>query len=233
MCGRFTLTRNAQAVAAAFDAAPRDADFGPRFNVAPTQPVFAVRPAVAGREGVMLRWGFVPPWQGRSGPPLINAMAETAAVKPAFRDAFASRRCLVPADGFYEWLAVGGAKRPTLFSRRDGGLFAFAGLWQHWNGGGGESLTAVCVLTVEANDLVRPVHARMPAILAREGHDAWLDPTLESAGRLRHLLVPYPADLMAARAVVTRVNSARNEGPSCAAPAPEPPLAGPTQLSLF
>jgi putative SOS response-associated peptidase YedK len=226
MCGRYTLTRPAKVVADAFGAfdAP---ETEPRYNVAPTQPALAVRQSGERRECVLLRWGFVAPWSaGKSGPPLINAMAETAASKPVFRESFATRRCLVPADGFYEWLAEGKKRQPYLFSLRDGGLFAFAGLWQvqqnqgEWSG-------AVCILTTEANELVQPVHGRMPAILPPDAYDSWLDPATADAERLAELLRPYPASEMASRAVSAAVNSARNEGPRCVE------AAEPEQPSLF
>jgi putative SOS response-associated peptidase YedK len=226
MCGRYTLTRPAKVVADAFDAADAPS-WEPRYNVAPTQPVLAVRQAAGRREGVLLRWGFVAPWSaGKSGPPLINAMAETAANRPAFKEAFHSRRCLVPADGFFEWLAQGKKKQPHLFALRDGGLFAFAGLWQAQQNQG-EWSGAVCILTTEANEVVRPVHARMPAILPPDAYDLWLDLAMSDPERLAEVLRPYPASEMTSRAVSAAVNSARNEGPQCVEPA------APEQPSLF
>jgi putative SOS response-associated peptidase YedK len=226
MCGRYTLTRPAPEVAREFGATDFPA-WGPRYNVAPTQAVFVVRRVSAGRACSLLRWGFMPPWADRkSGRPLINAMAETAASEPAFRAAFLTRRCLVPADGFFEWRTEGGKKQPHLFALRDGGLFAFAGLWQEWQKEG-ERLETVCFLTTEPNELVRPIHARMPVILPREGHDLWLDPSVSDPARLKELLRPFPASEMTDRAVSTAVNSARNEGPQCVEPA------APAQPSLF
>jgi len=231
MCGRFTLTRPTDAVAATFDADDPPAlavSWEARFNVAPTQPVIVVRRGGdRGRSCSLARWGFAPSWSAaeKKAAPLINAMAETVTDRAAFRAAFTARRCLVPADGFYEWLVEGKKKRqPYLFALADGGLFAFAGLWQPWQAEKeGELTEAACILTTEANDVVRPVHLRMPAILPREAYDAWLDPDA-NVESLRKLLRPYPAAEMVGRAVSAFVNSARNEGPGCVAPAEaEPP----------
>jgi putative SOS response-associated peptidase YedK len=229
MCGRYTLTRPAAEVAAEFAAGDPPAT-APRYNVAPTQPALVVRRAGERRQCSLLRWGLVPPWsESPSGSALINAMSETAAGKRTFRDAFRRRRCLVPADGFFEWLAEGKKRHPYLFALADGGLFAFAGLWEAWEKEG-ERLESVCILTTEANELVRPLHDRMPVILPRQAHDLWLDPAVDDPNRLQELLRPFPAALMAARAVSAAVNSVKNEGPQCVAPA-EP--AGPSQTSLF
>jgi putative SOS response-associated peptidase YedK len=157
----------------------------------------------------------VPPWSaGPEGPPLINARAETAATKPAFRSAFRKRRCLVPADGFFEWKAQGRGKQPYLFGPR-GGLFAFAGLWERW----GAALESCAVLTVAANGLGRPLHERMPAILHRDDYSLWLDPGVQDAEALQALLRPYPEGEMEARPVNSWVNDARHDDPRCIEPA--------------
>jgi putative SOS response-associated peptidase YedK len=220
MCGRYTLTRPAREVVSAFrlDQAPL---FEPRYNIAPTQNLLAVRCGVeGGREGVLLRWGLVPSWASdlSVGVRMLNARAETVLEKPSFRAAFSRRRCLLPADGFYEWQKVGRQKHPLHFRMRDGRLFAFAGLWERWNGPDGpvESCT---VLTSEANDLVRPVHERMPVILSTQQYDAWLDANHTDAALLCSYLTPYPADEMAAVPANVHVNNARNEGPACLTPA--------------
>jgi putative SOS response-associated peptidase YedK len=231
MCGRYTLTRPAREAAAAFDAG-EPPEMEPRYNVAPTQSVLVVRAADAGRECALMRWGLVPHWSDRRpGPPLINAMAETAASKPAFRTAFQKRRCLVPADGFYEWLAQGKKRHPYLFALSDGGLFAFAGLWDLWEREG-ERPESVCILTTEANELVRPLHERMPVMLTRDAAGAWLDHGQGDPERLQGLLRPFPASMMTGRPVSTAVNNFRNEGPRCVEPA-EPEGGGPAQASLF
>jgi putative SOS response-associated peptidase YedK len=216
MCGRFTLTAPARAVGDLFGL-PELPDLGPRYNVAPTQPVLAVRAGEAGREAVVLRWGLVPPWSAgpRAGAPLVNARAETVREKPAFWSAFARRRCLVLADGFYEWLNVGGKKQPTHFRLLDGRPFALAGLWEHWEGPGEGPVESCALLTTEANDLVRPVHERMPVLVAPEHHALWLGERPAGPDALRALLRPWPASDMTAALVNPFVNNARNEGPRC------------------
>jgi putative SOS response-associated peptidase YedK len=167
---------------------------------------------------VLLRWGLVPSWASdlSVGARMLNARAETVLEKPSFRAAFTRRRCLLPADGFYEWQTVAGKKQPLHFRFRDGRLFAFAGLWERWHGPDGpvESCT---VLTTEANDLVRPVHERMPVILDPLRYDGWLDPGNGDTALLRSWLTPYPADELIAVPANPRVNNARNEGPDCLA----------------
>ncbi len=223
MCGRFTLRTPAAAVARQFgllDVPP----FEPRFNVAPSQSVAAVRmtPADASprRELVWLRWGLVPAWakDPALGNRLINARAETAAEKPAFRAAFGRRRCLVAADGFYEWQRTGPHKQPYFFHLGDDGPFGFAGLWETWQGPGPSPLESCTLLTTEANDLVRPIHDRMPVIVAPADYALWLDPAVVEPQRLRRLLAPYPSGEMAAYAVSTRINNPGNEDPCCIEP---------------
>jgi putative SOS response-associated peptidase YedK len=225
MCGRYTLIRPAEEVARAFDLAEWP-DWQPRYNVAPTQQAFVVRQDGSARAGSLMRWGLVPPWSKGpgDGPPLINARADTAHEKPAFRSAFRKRRCLLIQDGFYEWKADGTKKLPHHFTLAGGGPFAVAALWERWEGGE-VPLEAVALLTTEANDIVRPCHDRMPVILPPEAQRLW--PSEADPDALRALLVPYPASRMAARAVGKAVGSPRNEGPQCLEPA------GPAQLSLF
>jgi putative SOS response-associated peptidase YedK len=218
MCGRYTLTRPAQDVAEHFDL-DQAPTVEPRWNIAPTQAVLAVRRhEPAGREAVLLRWGLVPSWAAdlSIGTRMLNARAETVLEKPSFRTAFKRRRCLLPADGFYEWRGVAGKKQPIHFRFRDGRLFAFAGLWEHWQGPEGpvESCT---VLTTQANELVRPVHDRMPVILAPDHYDAWLDPGTSDTALLCSWLVPFEAGEMVAVPASPHVNNARNEGPACLA----------------
>jgi len=221
MCGRFTLISDRIVIARTFglDDVP---ELAPRYNVAPTQTVLAVRTGPDGLQCALLRWGLVPSWSADASgaAKLINARSETAANKPAFRSAFKRRRCVVPADGFFEWVQVGRKKQPQYFSLRGGGPFAFAGLWEAWEKEG-QRLETVSILTTDANALVRPAHDRMPVILPHGAEAAWLERGAEE------LLRPYPAEEMAVRAVSDRVNSARNEGPECVEPA------GPAQQSLF
>ena len=191
MCGRFTLATPAQSVAQLFplfDLA--EADLPPRYNIAPTQAVLAVRVGPEGApEPARLRWGLVPSWADdlAIGNRLINARADTAAVKPAFRSAFRRRRCLVLADGFYEWQKAGAARQPWHFGLKGAEPFAFAGLWERWDRGG-PPLPTCTLLTTDANDVVPPVHDRMPAILPRESFERWLDPEQKGVPELQALL---------------------------------------------
>jgi putative SOS response-associated peptidase YedK len=229
MCARFTLFASGDDLTEAFQLAEVPTLF-PRYNIAPTQPVAVVRSSPEGaREFRLLRWGLVPSWaQDLSiGNRLLNARSETVADKPAFRAAFRQRRCLVPADGFYEWETVAGKKLPLHFRLTQGGVFAFAGLWERWRAPGGQDVESCTVLTTEANDLVRPVHDRMPVILAPREHAAWLD-ARQDPQRLQCLLRPYPAGEMKAVPLAPRVNSPRCEGPACLEPrgCPGPLFAG-------
>jgi putative SOS response-associated peptidase YedK len=219
MCGRFSLFTPAPDLAGLFDLAGFP-ELAPRYNIAPTQPVAAVRACDSGRELVRLRWGLVPPWSRDTKVAPINARAEKAADKPMFRAALRKRRCLIPADGFYEWLALAGAKRkqPHCFRARDERPFAFAGLWERWVGPDGP-VESCAILTTEANDLVRPVHDRMPVILPERHWAAWLDAGLQDAAALVPLLRPFPADAMRAYPVGSMVNSPRNDWPACLEPA--------------
>jgi putative SOS response-associated peptidase YedK len=217
MCGRFTLTRPA-GLAEQFGvdlAAPV-----PRYNIAPTQQVLALRYlAEEKREAALLRWGLVPSWATdlSIGNRLLNARAETVIEKPAFRTAFLRRRCLIPADGFYEWQTVAGKKYPIHFRFHDGRLFAFAGLWERWSAPDGVVIESCTILTTSANELLRPIHDRMPVILDPKDHPAWLDPQNKDAGGLRLLLRGWLAEEMQAVPANARVNNPRNEGPECLA----------------
>lgn len=221
MCGRFTLITPAQVLAEQFELVEIPA-LSPRYNVAPTQPVAAVRqpPGNERRELAMLRWGLVPFWakDPAIGSRMINARSETAAEKPSFRAAFQQRRCLVLADGFYEWQRLERGKQPFYIRLRDERPFAFAGLWEHWEGGDGMVIDSCTVLTTEPNELVRPLHNRMPVILAPEDYSRWLDPGLQKADLLQPLLRPYPSEGMHAYPVDTWVNNPRNDDLQCIEP---------------
>jgi putative SOS response-associated peptidase YedK len=220
MCGRFTLSTSPQKLTELlplFDIP----DLAPRYNIAPTQPVAAARivPGPDRREVALLRWGLVPSWaeDPSIGNRMINARAETVAEKPSFRAAFRKRRCLILADGFYEWQKVGGKKQPFFIHLRDSEPFAFAGLWEHWERDD-QSLETCTILTTAANELVRPLHERMPVILAPEAFDRWLDPANQTAAGLAELLRSYSAEAMALYPVDTRVNNPRNDEPACIMP---------------
>jgi len=192
-----------------------------RFNIAPTQDVAVVRLAKAGggRELLTMHWGLIPSWakDPKIGNRMINARAESVAEKPSFRAAFRRRRCLVPADGYYEWQkTTGRSKQPYLFHRRDDGPFAFAGLWEHWEKGQGP-LQSCTIITTEANDLARPIHDRMPVILSPGDYDAWLDPSNGGGEPLLALLAPYEGDDLVAEPVSTYVNKPTNDDPRCVA----------------
>jgi putative SOS response-associated peptidase YedK len=199
----------------------------PRFNVAPAQTIAVVREVKAGRALAGLKWGLVPRWAkdpGRPGmqgaPPPINARAETADARPTFRDAMARRRCLVPADGFYEWKrldASGKAKRPYFVAMADGGNFAIAGIWERWEGPEGV-LETCALLTTTPNELMATIHDRMPCIVPAERWDAWLDPGRKDGAAAKELLGPLPGGLLVATPVSSRVNSPKNDDPSLLEP---------------
>jgi putative SOS response-associated peptidase YedK len=213
MCGRFTLRANPAAVQGAFNLAeaPR---IEPHYNIAPTQQVFALRSEQGKIEPVFLRWGLIPSWakDPKIAYTLINARSETAAQKPSFRAAFKTRRCLIPADGFYEWMKEGKAKKPMRFTLRDERLFAFAGLWERWLSPEGPAVQTFTILTTSANELVRPLHERMPVILDPARYQDWLDP-VTSVQEVQAWMVPWSADDMAMVPANPLVNSPRNQGP--------------------
>lgn len=223
MCGRFTLTAKPTTLATLFDLDDVP-EIAPRFNIAPTQPVAAVRlaPRAQKREFTYLTWGLIPSWAKdiRMGSRLINARAETVAEKPSYRAAFKRRRCLIPADGFYEWQKLEDRKQPYYIAMRDRNPFAIAGLWEHWEGGDGSVIQSCTLLTTEPNELVAPLHNRMPVILHPADYEEWLHPGADP-GQLMHLLRPYPAAEMVAYPVSAFVNSPANDGPDCIQPLAE------------
>jgi putative SOS response-associated peptidase YedK len=235
MCARITLTTTGTEIADLFGLG-HDLTVSPRYNVAPSQPIPVLRAdGRGGRELVPMRWGLIPHWNtDPKHPGFVNARAETAPDKPTFRDAFRLRRCLVPADGFYEWQRRGKVKQPYFFRRAGGGPLAYAAIWDAWNGPNGVVET-VAVLTTPANDLVRPLHDRMPAILSPDGFAAWLDPRERRPERLRPLLAPYPAGGMECWPVSPRVNSAKVDEPGLTAAVLviEKPRVAWTQPTLF
>lgn len=213
MCGRFVRIHPVSSYADLLDSEGAF-DLKPSYNVAPGQAVLVSRLVQGRRVLDMLHWGLIPYWakDKKTGYSLINARAETVAGKPSFRAAFRQRRCLIATDGFYEWKRQGSPKQPYFIGLRTGEPFAFAGLWEHWEGKG-ETVDSCTIIVTEANELVSAIHDRMPVILPRQSFDAWMDPELKDPGRLQELLKPYPAGLMQARPVSTRVNNARNDDP--------------------
>ncbi len=225
MCGRYTLASTDPTALRDRFGLGESVEIRQRFNVAPTDAVLAVVAGQDGREGTLLRWGLVPHWADSlaSGARRINARAETVATTPAFRDSFARHRCLVIADGFYEWERLeDGGKQPWHITRADGSPFAFAGLWASWRPPEGEPVQTCAIVTTDANRVLAPVHGRMPVILERDAEAAWLDPAAP-APDLLGLLRPLPDAEVALRPVSRAVNDARYDGPACLdPPAPEP-----------
>ncbi len=212
MCGRFVRHTKPSVYASMFevDAVPA----GSSYNVAPTQEVATVRLHDGHRECVLLRWGMIPFWSKDGKNKQINARAETVVEKPAFRNSLKKRRCLVLADGYYEWRTEGKIKHPYYFHLRDDQPFAFAGLWDCWKGGDAP-LETCTIITTEANELSRPIHDRMPVILPHAACALWLDPEVEDPAVLQDLLKPYPADAMTCDPVSPLVNNVRNNSPEC------------------
>ncbi len=219
MCGRFALVATGEEVAAHYELS--EVPFiAPRYNIAPTQPVAAVRLNRNGaRELTHFQWGLIPSWSKDPsiGSKLINARAETAADKPAFRAAFKRRRCLIPATGFYEWQQMGKGKQPMYVREADGGLLSLAGLWEIWHAPDGGELETCTILTTLPNTLMEPIHNRMPLILEPADYAMWLDPATE-ANQLNHLLRPFAVEGLAAYPVSTAVNRVQNDSETCIAP---------------
>ena len=223
MCGRYSITTPLEAVRELFDV-ESGLNLRPRYNVAPTQEVPVLRMGEAGRQLVTMNWGLVPFWAKDKtiASKLINARADTAAEKPAFRHAFAMRRCLIPADGFYEWKAEGKAKQPWRIEMPGRAPFAFAGLWEYWKGGeAGEPMTTCTILTTDANAALHDIHHRMPVILAAASHERWL------AEPAQDLLAPWAGEPLVTYKVSTHVNNVKNDDAECLTPLQ------PAQASLF
>ncbi len=222
MCGRFALFSPEEILAAMFGL--EGGGFPPpSYNIAPSRDVAAVRVAPeegTRREMALLRWGLIPSWakDPAMGDRMINARAETAAAKPAFRSAFRRRRCLLPADGFYEWQKAGTRKQPYFVRMADGKPFALAGLWERWEGPDG-AVASCTILTTDANALLAPIHDRMPVIVAPADFERWLDPGRQDPADLMALARPYPAAAMVAFPVRTLVNSPATDDPRCIEPA--------------
>ena len=218
MCGRYSITTPVEALQQAFGF-PERPNLAPRYNLAPTQEAPVVRREADGKHLAMLRWGLVPFWAKdvSIGARMINARCESLAEKPAFRDAFRKRRCLVLADGFYEWTSEGGKKLPWRIGRTDGKPFAFAGLYERWHAEQPDKLETFTIVTTEANRRLKAIHDRMPVVLSAEAASAWLDPA-SAAPDLHDLLRPCPDDWLTAVRVSARINSVRNDDAACAAP---------------
>jgi putative SOS response-associated peptidase YedK len=222
MCGRYRLSRRKQLVEEYFDSAPSDEDWSPRYNIAPTQqvPVIRQNPKEPVRELSPMRWGLIPSWSKDSSGAarMINARSETASTKPAFRDALKSRRCLIPADGFYEWKRDGKTKQPYCLEVNDGELFAFAGLWDRWKDPNGNWMKTCSILTTTPNAVTSAVHDRMPVILEPDSYDLWLDPGMQNVAAVSDLLKPYDARAMRCYPISTRINHVANDDEACSTP---------------
>ncbi|MFB2935990.1 SOS response-associated peptidase [Aerosakkonemataceae cyanobacterium BLCC-F154] len=217
MCGRYSFTQLAETIADKFQV-KEVSPLSPRYNIAPTQQVATifVNSETLERQFKMLRWGLIPSWakDAKMGAKLINARAETVAEKPAFRASFKKRRCLILADGFYEWHTENGKKQPFYFRLENGEPFAFAGLWSHWEKGEGEPVETCTIITTEANELMSSIHDRMPVIIDSQDYEKWLDP---ERGKTE-LLQPYPSEKMIFYPVSTEVNNPKNDRPECIQP---------------
>lgn len=219
MCGRFARKRSSAVMAKDFGVQEITDDLQPSFNVAPTHPVAVILNSGAKRL-VSMRWGLVPYWatDPKIASKLINARAESLTAKAAFKEAFKKRRCLVIADGFFEWQKQGTTKTPLFIHLKPERPFAFAGLYETWTPPLGDPLVTCTIITTEPNDLVRPIHNRMPVILPKASEDFWLDSSVEDHTRLLDLLRPYPAEEMDAYTVSPTVNSVKNDSPECIEP---------------
>ena len=214
MCGRYTLIADLGDLAQRFEFDGSDFSYDPGYNIAPTESVLTVR-NVEGREAALMRWGLVPFWakDPKIGTRMINARAETVAEKPAFRNALKKRRCLVLADGYYEWQKTPVGKRPFRIILKSGEPFAMAGLWETWRDPQGNVVPSCTIITTAANDFLAPIHNRMPVILPREYEDLWLDMDIDDGAALTQMLIPSPDDVLDAYQESTLVNYARNNGP--------------------
>jgi putative SOS response-associated peptidase YedK len=214
MCGRYLIITTPEAIRLFFQY-PEQPNFPARYNVAPTQPIPIVRLAEGKRQFALVRWGLIPAWvkDPRGFSLLVNGRGESVNEKPAFRNAMKRRRCLIPADGFYEWNDHGGRKRPYVVRPRAGGPIAFAGLWESWMGPNGEEIETACIITTEANSDVAHIHHRMPVIIPQEAFDLWLDPNVDLLTATA-LIAPAPIGLLEAYEISTAVNRVANDSPA-------------------
>lgn len=219
MCGRYVLTADTDTIQLAFDLENVPQVHTARFNIAPSQPIAAITNEDP-KTLTFMKWGLIPSWSKdpKMGSKMINARSESAPEKPAFRAAFKRRRCLIPADGFFEWQKRGSSKVPMFIHMDDYSVFAFAGLWEIWYSPEGDELRTATILTTEPNDLMKSIHDRMPVILPREHYAAWLASGDQKADDLRPLMKPFDARRMAAYAVSTFVNSPANDSPETIEP---------------
>jgi putative SOS response-associated peptidase YedK len=223
MCGRYRLSRRKQIIEEHFETADWQEDWSPRYNVAPTQPIPVIRqhPKEPVRQISLMKWGLIPNWarDASIANSTINARSETAATKPAFRDPIRFRRCLIPADAFYEWKRTATSKQPYCFEVNEGELFAFAGLWDGWKNAEGQWVRTCSILTTTPNAVTASVHDRMPVILDPESYDLWLDPGMTNVQVVSELLKPYDSRLMRCYPLSSRINHVANDDEECSRPA--------------
>ena len=219
MCGRYTLTSAPEAIRALFRYEEQP-NFPPRYNIAPTQPIAIVRLVEGKRQFALVRWGLLPSWvkDPKTFALLINARGESVLEKPAFRAAMKYRRCLIPADGFYEWQKAGDRKRPFYVRGKDGGPLAYAGLWESWHGPNGEELETAAIVTTRANGTLAPIHERMPVVVPPEAFDLWLDCANVDAETAAALIAPARDDVLEAYEISTAVNRVANDNPALIEP---------------
>lgn len=223
MCGRYTLATTPEMIAHSFDVRLDNFDFIPRFNIAPSQSVLTISTGNAGKQARLMRWGLIPFWakDAKIGYKMINARGETVADSRAFKYAFQKRRCLIPADSFYEWQGSGKSRQPIRIMLKSEEPFAFAGIWETWTDKSvpdAEPVLSCSIITTAPNSIIEPIHNRMPVILPKELEQDWLNPGQEDTGLLRELLLPYDPALMKTYRVSTLVNSAKNDGPELILP---------------
>ncbi|MBV9558730.1 MAG: SOS response-associated peptidase [Pseudolabrys sp.] len=219
MCGRFTLTVSPQQLRGVFGY-PEQPNFPARYNIAPTQPIAVVRLMNGRRQFALMRWGLLPSWvkDPKQVSLLFNARGESINDKPSFRAAMRYRRCLIPADGFYEWQTNGRTKQPYFIRRKDGAAFAFAGLWETWNGPNGEELDTATIVTIRADETLKPIHERMPVIVPETSFDTWLDFGAVDSEAATALIASAPDDLLEAYPVSGAVGNVANDNPTLTQP---------------
>jgi|SRR5882724_1060880 len=221
MCGRYRLTAKERWLSEYFNLDPEDVEWAARWNIAPTDAVATIRQDRQGPKRIFakMRWGLIPFWAKDEsiGSRMINAVCETAAEKPAFKESMRKRRCLIPADGFYEWRKLGPKKKQAYnIGMADDGLFAFAGLWDRWKGPNNTMIESCTILTTDANALLKDIHDRMPVIIEKDAYDLWLDPGVTDPAQVADLLKPFDPRLMRVYPVSSTVGNVKNDGPECA-----------------
>ena len=221
VCNRYRLTHSKQYLAERFEVSAEDIDDTPRYNIAPTQPVLTVRrkDGQKSRQFTTMRWGLIPSWAKDTsiGARTLNARSESVTKTSAFRESILTKRCLIPADGFYEWRKMGSVRQPYCFEVGDGEVFALAGLWDEWTSPDGEVIESCTILTTEPNSVVADLHDRMPVIVPQEKYDVWLDPDVTDFETIRDILKPYDPEQMHRYPVSTRLNNSKNDDAESAA----------------